>query len=296
MTPRARIVGRLADLAGPLRRGFRATSGAACTTALRAFPEAVAALRAFRAGGGRVVFVTNAPRPRASVAAQIARLGIPDDAWDAIATSGDAARAALFQGVVGTRVWYMGEATDLAFFEPPRIVEDPVPVERVDLDEAHGIVCCGPFDPHADPEVNRPDFERAIARGLHAPLRQPRHRRGPGRLREFCAGALARLYEAMGGTALYFGKPHAPIYALARQRLAALGPLPPDGRILAIGDGPATDAQGAAMAGLDCLFVAGGLAAAETATPPGGQPDPDRLAAFLAAERLAPRWAIGFLR
>ena len=168
---------------------------------------------------GRVVLVTNAPRPRASVAVQIARLGIPEDAWDAIATSGDAARAAMFRGAVGRRVWFMEGEVDLSFFEPPRIVADPVAVERVSLGEAEGIACCGPFDPHADPDENRPDFERAIARGLRLLCANPDIVVDRGHTREWCAGALARLYEEMGGGALYFGKPHRPIYDLARARL-----------------------------------------------------------------------------
>ena len=49
---------------------------------VRALPEAVAALQAFKRRGGAVVLITNAPRPRASVARQIAGLGVPDDAED----------------------------------------------------------------------------------------------------------------------------------------------------------------------------------------------------------------------
>jgi HAD superfamily hydrolase (TIGR01459 family) len=263
---------------------------------LHAFPEAVEAMRAYRARGGRVVLVTNAPRPRASVEAQIGRLGIPRDAWDAIATSGDAARVALFQGAVGSRIWFMGAPTDRVFLEPPRIVQNPIPVEEVALSEADGIVCCGPFDPHADPGVNRPDFQRAVDRGLKLLCANPDIVVDRGESREWCAGALAQLYEEMGGTSLYFGKPHAPIYDLARRRLSQFGDLPPDSRIVCIGDGVATDVLGAQEQGLDCVFVTGGLAARETGTPPGGQPDPERLELFARGEGIAPRYAIGFLR
>lgn len=287
------IVGSLAELADRYDAAFVDLWG--CVhDGVTAHAAAVEALRAFRAGGGRVVLVTNAPRPRASVAAQIARLGVPDDAWDAIATSGDAARAALFQGAVGSRVWFMGGDADLAFFEPPRVVASPVAVERVPLDEAEGIACCGPFDPQADPEANREDFERAIARGLPLLCANPDIVVDRGHEREWCAGALAALYEAMGGRALYFGKPHKPIYDLARLRLGESGPLPPDARILAVGDGIGTDVAGAAGENLDCLFVTGGLAARETGTVE--QPEPALLAAFLAGQDLAPAWAIGFLR
>jgi len=101
-------------------------------------------LQSFRAGGGAVVLLTNAPRPRAQIERQVASLGVPHDAWDTIATSGDAARLAAFRGVVGQRVWFMGEERDLAFFDPMQIAPDTVALERVSLSDAEGIVCCGP--------------------------------------------------------------------------------------------------------------------------------------------------------
>ncbi len=289
------VVASLAEVAGRYDAAFVDLWGC-MHDGLRAFPAAVAAMQAFRAGGGRVVLVTNAPRPRASVETQIARLGIPADAWDAIATSGDAARVALYQGAVGRRIWFMGEARDRVFLEPPRIVAHPVPVEEVPLEQAEGIVCCGPFDPHADPSVNRPEFLLAKRRGLRLLCANPDIVVDRGESREWCAGALARLYEEMGGEALYFGKPHPPIYDLARRRLAALGDLPPDDRILAVGDGIGTDIAGAIGEGLDCLFVTGGLAARETGTARDGQPDAAALAAFAEAQGLSPTYAMGFLR
>lgn len=261
---------------------------------IHAFPDAVAAMQAFRARGGKVVLLTNAPRPRASVAAQIARIGVPEDAYDTIATSGDAARVAMFRGAVGAKVWFMGEDFDLSFFEVPKIVSDPVAIERVPLDQAEGIVCCGPFDRYADPAVNRPEFLLAKTRGLKLLCANPDLIVDRGEVREWCAGALAKLYEEMGGESLYFGKPHPPVYDLARQRLAALGGLPDESRILCIGDGILTDVQGAMGEGLDCLFITGGLAAAETLTAT--QPDPVALDAYLAAQRLDPTYSIGFLR
>ena len=65
---------------------------------LTPFAEAVAALQAFRAKGGTVMMVTNAPRPHAPVRRQLERLGVPSDAYDGIATSGDSARAAMLRG------------------------------------------------------------------------------------------------------------------------------------------------------------------------------------------------------
>jgi ribonucleotide monophosphatase NagD (HAD superfamily) len=115
-----------------------------------------------------------------------------------------------------------------------------------------------------------------------------------GESREWCAGAVAELYTEMGGESLYFGKPHPPIYDLARRRVAELGKAPEASRILAIGDGITTDIQGAMGEDFDSLFITGGLAAAETQT--GTQPDPAKRDAYLAGKMIAPTFAIGFLR
>jgi HAD superfamily hydrolase (TIGR01459 family) len=261
---------------------------------VRALPDAVAALQTYRAGGGAVVLLTNSPKPRAGVERQLAAFGVPQDAWDTIATSGDSARAAMFRGVVGEKVYFIGEPRDQGFFEPIHVVENPVTITQVPLQQAEGIVCTGPRDAHADPAVNRPDFLFAKQRGLKLLCANPDIVVDRGDNREWCAGALARLYTEMGGESLYFGKPHPPIYDLARQRLFALGRDVGDGRILAIGDGIHTDIQGAMGEDIDSLFVTGGLAAAETRT--GDQPDPDALSAFLDREMSNPAYAIGQLR
>jgi HAD superfamily hydrolase (TIGR01459 family) len=261
---------------------------------LTAFPAAVAAMQAFRAQGGKVVLVTNAPRPRTSVEAQIARLGVPADAWDVIATSGDSARAAMFEGAVGNKVFFIGEPHDQSFFEPLHLIDAPVEITKVPLEEAEGIVCTGPFDSHADPSALRPQFLYAKQRGLKLLCANPDIVVDRGESREWCAGALAALYSEMGGESLYFGKPHPPIYDLARRRLAALGESIPDSRIIAIGDGIRTDVQGAMGEDIDSLFVTGGLAAGETQTHE--HPDPEALIAYLNMETMSPTYAIGFLR
>ena len=252
------------------------------------------ALRAFRAKGGKVVLLTNAPRPRAEVAKQLVGFKVPHDCWDTIATSGDSARAAMFRGVIGEKVWFMGQDHDTPFFEPINVVDSPVTIERVALEDAEGIACLGPFDGHADPAVNRPEFLYAKQKGLKLLCANPDIVVDRGERREWCAGALAKLYEEMGGESLYFGKPHPPIYDLARRRLAELGPLPSDSRILAIGDGVLTDVRGALGEDLDVLFITGGLAAAETKTD--RQPDPAALDAYIAEIQMTPTYSIGFLR
>jgi len=243
-----------------------------------AFPDAVAATRKFREGGGVVVLLTNAPRPRAAVVPQLEQFGVPDDCYDVIVTSGDSARAAMFTGLVGSKVWFIGEPVrDTAFFEPLSVIDDPVTIQKVPLEEAEGIICTGPYDASADPDEMRPQFLYAKTKGLEM----------------ICANPDI-VVDEMGGTAHYFGKPHPPIYDLSYRRLRALGHEVDKSRILAIGDGALTDVPGAMGEDIDSLFITGGLAAAETKTD--RQPDADALAVYLAKEGIAPTYSIGFLR
>jgi len=289
-----RIINALSDISDTYQALFVDLWG--CVhDGVRALPEAVAALQAYRATGGVVVLVTNSPKPRAGVAVQIRQFGVPDDAWDLIASSGDSARSAMYLGAVGKKVYFMGEEKrDAGFFEPLEVIENPVQIKRVPLAEADGIVCCGPFDPMADPDVNRADFLYAKQKGLKLLCANPDIVVDRGDVREWCAGALARLYTEMGGESLYFGKPHPPIYDLARRRLMAAGHYASDSAILAIGDGIHTDVSGAIGEDIDSLFITGGLAAAETKTT--HQPDESALKSYLAKENSDPNFAIGHLR
>lgn len=256
-----------------------------------AYPAAIAALQAYRAGGGRVALVTNAPRPRGLVADQIARLGVPDDAWDDIVTSGDAAQDAMFSGRVGRRVWHVGPDRDLGFFTE---TQDPraAGIARVPLEEAEGIVVTGPYDDRTDrPEDYRDRLAAARDRGLPLLCVNPDIVVDYGDQRLYCAGALAQLYEEMGGEALYFGKPHAPIYDLARRRLGVGADVP----ALAIGDGIGTDILGAVNQEIDSLFVTGGLAA-EHMGDDVERPEAERMARWLTEQRISPTYAIGRLR
>jgi len=265
----------------------------------RMFDDAVTALRAFREGGGIVLLLTNSPRPRAAVEVQLRELGMPEDAWDEIATSGDAAQHALITGAVGHRVLHIGAPKDESFFDElapdlAKIATRMPPVARVSLDEAEGIVCTGLADtPDASPADYRATLLAAKQRGLPMLCANPDIVVDHGGRRLWCAGALAREYEEMGGRVFYFGKPHPPIYDLARRRLAALRKIE-DAGILCIGDGIATDIQGAMGEGLDSLFITAGIDASAFG-PDRARPDPHALDAWLAARSLSPLFAMARL-
>lgn len=262
---------------------------------ITAFPAAVAALQAYRAQGGKVILVTNSPRTQTNVAKQLADMGVPPDAWDAIASSGDAAQYAMLTGDVGQKVYHIGAAKDEPFFTAfegdHAELAATAGITRVPLDQAQGIVCTGLLDDSTEtPEDYRAVLEQAQKMGLKLLCANPDIIVDVGEQRIYCAGALAQAYEEMGGTSLYYGKPHHPIYDLARRRLNQ-----PNARILCIGDGPATDVLGGANEGLDTLFVTGGIAASNFGTDINA-PDPAALDAWLPTQDLAPRWAIGLLR
>ncbi len=268
------------------------------------FPAAVAALRAFRATGGKtggntggkVVLLTNAPRPAKFVIEMLERIGCPKDTHDLVVSSGDAAQDAMLAGAAGRKVWHLGPSKDDGFFtEIPEEWRGQEGVERVDFDDAEGIICTGPFDEQTEvPEDYRARFLLARMRGLPMLCANPDIVVDMGDRRIYCAGALAALYEDMGGEVMYFGKPHPPIYDLARRKLSAIGGVE-DSRILAIGDGINTDVSGAAGEGIDCLFVTGGLAHDQFGADV-EHPDPELLRDWLHTRQQDPPFAIGTLR
>ena len=264
------------------------------------FPAAVAALQAFRAKGGRVVLLTNAPRPKPSVVSQLDAMGLPRDAWDEIVTSGDAAQYALITGAVGRRVFHIGAPKDEPFFttfadDLRDTVAAEAPIERTTLDQADGIVCTG----LADDLTETPEDYRAallFSKTMDLPMlcANPDIVVDYGDKRLYCAGALAQTYAEMGGRVFYFGKPHPPIYDLARRRLTALSGND-EAHILCIGDGIATDIQGGQSEGIDTLFITGGIAADQFGAD-FNNPNKDLLEKWLDAQQISATYAMGQLR
>lgn len=261
----------------------------------RAFPAAVAALERFRARGGTVLLLTNSPRPERDVAVQLEALGAPASCYDLIVTSGDAAQEAMATGAFGRKVYHIGPERDLGFFVGPN--GQQIDVERVPLEEAEGIVCTGLFDDRSEtPEDYRATILYGKTKGLKLLCANPDVVVDVGEHRIYCAGAIAKAYTEAGGKSFYFGKPHPPIYALARDKLARhLGAPAETQDILCLGDGIATDIQGAMGEALDCVFISGGLAAEETATSRSSGPDPELLERFLQAARFSPKFAMAYL-
>jgi HAD superfamily hydrolase (TIGR01459 family) len=214
-----------------------------------AHPRAAEALTNFRAKHGPVVLLTNAPRLPSEVAALCAQYGVPSDCYDTIVSSGGAARDALARRAQTetVRLYYMGPGKDLPVLEGLDLV-------LTGIGEASLVFCTGLVDDLNETPDDYADRLSAMReRNLVMLCANPDLVVHRGSQLCYCAGALAKAYEAMGGQAIYYGKPHMPIYQAA---LAAAGnPKKP----LAVGDGMFTDLLGANRAGLDALFIADGV-------------------------------------
>jgi HAD superfamily hydrolase (TIGR01459 family) len=258
----------------------------------RAFPAASDALARYRTSGGAVALITNAPRPSPPVRAQMLKLGVSPDAFDAVVTSGDVTMA-LVEARVEAPLHHIGAERDLSLFDAVEAKTGKRP-QRVGPEEATYVLCTGlEHDDVETPADYAPRLAALAAHGLPFICANPDLVIHRGEQLVYCAGALAEDYEALGGTVIYAGKPHAPIYAAALAACAeALGRAP--ARVLAIGDGFRTDMFGARGQKLDTLFVAGGIHRDEAMAA--DAVDPAGLARLFAKEGFAPTATIAALR
>lgn len=227
----------------------------------QALPYALTALMEFRDQGGRVALITNAPVPSARVLATLDRVGAPRSIADVTVSSGDATQAALEDwGAVYGPAFHIGIAEDDPIYHG---VVLEVIRDEARLGEAGFISCTGlpeGYVENGDPENSRPLLEKCLARELPMICANPDLVVRYGDRLVPCAGALAKLYADMGGTVRFCGKPHAPIYETAIERLEQHTGAPTiKERTLCVGDGLDTDVLGAEMQGYECLFILGGI-------------------------------------
>lgn len=243
------------------------------------YPGAIDCLGRLRERGKPVVLLSNAPR-RAHVAQAAMRdMGIPDDLYTGILTSGEATHLLLrdrsdsWFAELGQRVFHLGPPRD-------RNVIDHLPLTRVDDPaEADFVLNTGPDDAlgATDIAIYVDTLAACHAAGLRMVCANPDLEVIRGGVRVLCAGALAQHYESLGGSARWIGKPDPAVYA----PVMAMLDLPPHA-VLAVGDALRTDIAGAAAAGVDSCWVLGGIHAEELGT------DPARIAAAAREAALAP--------
>lgn len=221
---------------------------------IRAHESAVDALVRYRAAGGAVLLITNAPRSKALVAAMLDRLGVRRDAYDDILTSGDATREVL-AAKPGARVFHLGPERDLSIYDglSSLVFVDELSCEIVS--------CTGLFDDETEtPDDYQSRLAAWQARGVPLICANPDIVVERGGKLVWCAGAIAARYRDLGGDTVMIGKPYAPIYAAALERITGIvGEPVPLQSVLAIGDAIETDVRGAVGQGMDILFVTSGI-------------------------------------
>ena len=270
------IISGLADLAGRYDAVLSDVWGV-IHNGVSAFPEAVDALVQYRRAGGKVVLITNAPRPSPPIVAMLDRLNVPREAYDAIVSSGDATRT-MISKYRGRAIHHVGPLTeDDALYEG-------FDLRRTGPEEAEVVVVTDLDTDDDTPEMYRERAKYWLQRKLPMICANPDRVVEHGHQIIYCGGALGDLYAAMGGMVLMAGKPYQPIYEEAfRLGELAAGKALDKSRVLAIGDSVRTDATGAAQFGIDLLFITGSIHAAELDAF--GKPDPQAIADLVAPSR-----------
>lgn len=218
-----------------------------------AYADGCALLGRFRVNGGTVILLTNAPRHTSVVADVLADKGVPRDCWDAIVSSGTIAAAAANERGL-KRVHHIGPDRDLDLFAH-------VDARRVPIEDAEAIVATGLIDDHVETGEDYRERLRAAAQA-----RLPLYCANPDLVVDVggtllpCAGAIATVYEDLGGPVVWAGKPHREAYQRSRATAEQLRGAPVSlDRILAIGDAVRTDIAGADAFGIDALLIGQGI-------------------------------------
>jgi len=212
-------------------------------------------LARLKAAGKPVVFLSNAPRRPASVAAGLTPMGITPEFYTGIMSSGEAVYLELRDqtpefAALGHRFYHLGPERDRDLFDTLPLTQVFAPAD------ANFLLNTGPDDllgPH-DISLYLPVLEASLRAGLPMVCANPDLEVIRDGKRIICAGLLAEYYLEQGGHVIQRGKPDPAIYT---PTLAMLGT--PRARTLAIGDSLRTDIAGAQAAGIDACWVLSGI-------------------------------------
>ncbi|MBN9448016.1 MAG: TIGR01459 family HAD-type hydrolase [Bosea sp.] len=252
------------------------------------YPKALSCLERIRQAGKTVIILSNSGKPGSENEATLARLGFPRALYDHVVSAGDDARDALMAG--GEPAYREPGRNCLLLVRPgEERLADGLGLTPTDDPDAADFILLMSMEPPAQSVAGwQPLLARAATRGIPMICANPdRHRvHADGRLHE-APGLVAQAYESMGGTVHYHGKPHARIYRTCL-RLSGI----PAARLLAIGDSLEHDVAGAAAAGIDAAFIAGGIHRGALRWTAAGEVEPESCRRLFAREGLAPQFAL----
>jgi HAD superfamily hydrolase (TIGR01459 family) len=215
---------------------------------------AVTALESAKARGVRIIILTNAPRTQQQLADHFGSMGVRPTAYDKIISSGEVGRCTVHSRDK-KKCFHLGPKIDLALFEGTGV--DLVET----LTEAAFIFNSGLRDnTRESPEKYLELLSSARVLGLPMICVNPDRVVHIGNEPRACAGALAEIYEGLGGEVTWIGKPYRQIYEFCESELKALTNKSVEpAKILVIGDAVATDILGAKSMGYPALFVVEGI-------------------------------------
>ncbi len=259
----------------------------------KTFPKALNAIKKSKYQGNKIILLTNSPRTKKFVRKQISQIGILDNLYDDIVTSGDASLSVVEKKILGNKIFHIGPKRDISFFSE---LKNQKEIERVDLNCATGIVCTGLFD---EINENPNDYFEILNFSFKKKLKflcvNPDIEVNFGNKKLWCAGSLAQLYLKMGGDVIFCGKPHQKIYNLAIEKISKKFNIF-EKKILCIGDGLNTDIMGGINQGYDTLFVCSGIHNNQIGiTNLSPKPEVKKLKKLFNERNLSPTMAIGYL-
>ena len=224
-------------------------------------PGAVEALRHLKDSGAAVALLSNSGKRVTDSYHRLSTLGFDRSLYDLAITSGEQ----VYQGLLTREDPFyanLGPRFLMFAWDSNRgIVEGTGFDEVSDVEEADFILCAG--TDRSNLESYKPILQRALERDLPLTCANPdRVSVQPDGSLKICPGAIAELYEGMGGRVRWHGKPGLDAYRSIRDQTGVNGPG------LGVGDSLAHDIAGANAAGMDGLFITGGIHQKDLTDPP----------------------------
>ena len=217
-------------------------------------PEALSALRR---AGKQLSVITNSGRPGTHNAGRLPEYGIESGLIDQVISSGDVGLDWVGREAPGARCFAVCSGGDAA----PLAAAGINVVERVEEAELIYLSGMPAESDRLDMSIFDPWIESGLARGLPLVCANPDHHGPHGDQILLSPGTLAAIYEERGGTVHSFGKPGPEIYQRAMAGFPEIG----QRRCVMAGDMPETDLAGAAAAGIDAIWILGGVHARDVA-------------------------------
>ncbi|WP_377289855.1 TIGR01459 family HAD-type hydrolase [Rhizobium sp. SG2393] len=221
------------------------------------YPLAAETLSRLKAAGKRIVILSNSGKRSIENDRRLAKLGFDPESWDWFLTSGEVAYE-LLKAEQGAREGKPPQRCLLISRDGDTSPIDGLMIDRVADGASADVILLAASEGDIHPLSH---YEALLApaakRGVPCLCTNPDKIMLTADGTAFGAGRIAELYEELGGTVRWIGKPFADIYAVARDFLGAT----PASRICCIGDSIEHDIAGAAGAGLSSLLVTTGILA-----------------------------------